>query len=167
MRVKRCKSSICILEFIVQCTKTKSLRHTNELACCRTSTHIIEIILNDTSLQMIDSKNCSQATKDAQIDNLKMCSDDDIKKLTGRKIDLIVANHSGVELSCSEWKKTQPTPATIEQQRVKNFISNCAILNKILSLPINDASGISVLGMDWLGMVGCMYAIDTFDDLFS
>ncbi|KAI8643806.1 hypothetical protein BD408DRAFT_138530 [Parasitella parasitica] len=156
-----------IMEFIVQCTKRKSYRHTSELSCYRMSAHIFDLILNDTSLQMIDGENCSQATKTAQQDNQRICSDDDdTKKLIGRKIDLIIAKY-GVELSSSEWKKSQTTPATIEQQRVKNFRSNCAILNKILNLPINDASEIHTLGMDWLGMVGCMYAFDTYENIFS
>lgn len=72
---------------------------------------------------MIDGENCSRATKDAQQDNLKICSDEDeTKKLIGRKIDLIIAK-SGVELSTIEWKKSQTTRAMIEQKRIKNFRS--------------------------------------------
>jgi hypothetical protein len=59
-------------------------------------------------------------------------------------------------------KKSQTTPAAIEQQRVKTLRSNCAILNKILSLPIDDADGISILGMDWLGKFEVNYHVSTF-----
>lgn len=43
-----------IMEFVVQCTKRKSFRHTSELACYRMSAHIFDLMLNDTSLQMIE-----------------------------------------------------------------------------------------------------------------
>lgn len=108
---------------------------------------------------IISGENCSQATKIAQQDNQKMCSDeDDTRRLVGRKIDLIIAK-SGVELSSSEWKKDKTTPATIEQQRVKNTRVNCAMLNKILSLPIDNASEISIFGMDWLGKFEVCYHV--------
>ncbi|KAK4521829.1 uncharacterized protein ATC70_004366 [Mucor velutinosus] len=114
---------------------------------------------------MIDGENCSQATKHEQQNTQKIFNDEnDKKRIIGREIDLIVAN-CGVELSSSEWKRDQTADSTIEQQHVKNIRSNVVMLKRMLDI-CQDDSRISVVGMEWLGFVGCAYSIEKLQDVF-
>ncbi|GAN04039.1 hypothetical protein MAM1_0053d03497 [Mucor ambiguus] len=158
---------LSIIEYVVLCLVRSNQRHKSELSCYRITAFIIELVLGRSPLKIIDGENTSQAMKNAQLENQRSCLDDDDKKrLIGRKIDMIVSGH-GVELSSSEWKREQTVLVTIEQQRVKNIRTNCAMLSNIMHLPIDDNSdNITTYGMDWLGMVGCMYAITAFKDIY-
>lgn len=57
---------------------------------------------------------------------------DDTKRITGRKIDLMIVD--GVELSASEWKSEHATDKLIEDQRMKNYPSNCSFWDAIKNL---------------------------------
>jgi hypothetical protein len=97
---------------------------------------------------------CSKSTKDARITNMKVCNDNDGKKpVIGRKIDLILVSMS-LEVSCSEWKKDNTSPALVEQQQIKNCRTNSSILHDLKKLPITEKEkeDMFVLGMEWIGM---------------
>lgn len=98
---------------------------------------------------MYSGEHSSDATKDARNTNKKAVDDDDEKKdLIGRKIDLIIKG-SEVEVSSSEWKKSNSTTNLIQQQRIKNIRTNSAMLNKISELA--GVENLFLLGMDWVG----------------
>lgn len=63
-------------------------------------------------------------------------------------------------------KKENTTTTTIETQRTKNLRTNCAILKRILDLPIEDSTTLCVIGMDWVGYAGCSYTIRQSADIF-
>ncbi|CAO3630855.1 unnamed protein product [Mucor fragilis] len=154
-----------VIEYLVLMIRRKEQRHSSELAFYRVTAHIMDIILSNSSLKLVDGENCSQATKSEQKANQKaFCDDDDAKKSIGRKIDLIVSD-KGCELSSSEWKKQATSPLTIEQQHVKNIRTNASMLKKMLSLCGEDAP-MCVVGMEWLGLVGCVYSVEKLNDVY-
>lgn len=76
----------------------------------------------------------SEATKEARNINKRAADDGDKKKgLIRRRIDFIIKG-SGVEMSCSEWKKLATTAKVIEQPRIKNIRTNSAILPNLSDL---------------------------------
>lgn len=86
---------------------------------------------------------------------MKVCNDaDDKKPVFGRKIDLILVSMS-MEVSCSEWKKYNTSPALVEQQQIKNCRTNSSILHNLKKLPIaeKEKEDMFVLGMEWIGML--------------
>ncbi|KAL7328105.1 hypothetical protein PS15p_206427 [Mucor circinelloides] len=154
-----------VIEYLVSMMRRKEQRHSSELAFYRVTAHIMDIILSNSSLKLVDGENCSQATKNEQKANQKVfCDDDDAKKSIGRKIDMIVSD-KGCELSSSEWKKQATSPLTIEQQHVKNIRTNASMLKKMLSLCGEDAL-MCVVGMEWLGLVGCVYSVEKLNDVY-
>lgn len=60
-----------------------------------------------------------------------------------------------MELSSSEWKRSNVGKKLGESQQIKNIRTNTAILETIESMPLNDdqRSKIFVIGIDWLGIV--------------
>lgn len=95
---------------------------------------------------------------------IKNICDDDAKKSTGRKIDLFVSD-KGCELSSSEWKKQATSPLTIEQQHFENIRTNVSMLKKMWSLCGEDAP-LCVVGMEWLGLVGCVYSVEKLNGVY-
>ncbi|KAI7879558.1 uncharacterized protein EV154DRAFT_606377 [Mucor mucedo] len=127
-----------VIEYLVLIMRRKEQRNSSELAFYRVTAHIMDIILNNSSLKLVDGENCSQATKSEQKANQKAFCDDDAKS-TGRKIDLV--------------------------QHIKNIRTNASMLKKMLSLCGEDAS-LCVVGMEWLGLVGCVYSVEKLNDVY-
>ncbi|CAO3655487.1 unnamed protein product [Mucor hiemalis] len=84
------------------------------------------------------------------------------RDLIGRKIDLIIKG-SEVEVSSSEWKKSNSTTNLIQQQRIKNIRTNSAMLTKISELA--GVENLFLLGMDWVGYVGSMICLSEVCDI--
>lgn len=63
-------------------------------------------------------------------------------------------------------KRENTTVITIEVQHTKNLRTNCAILKRILDLPIEDKTTLCVSGMYWVGYAGCSYTIRQSADIF-
>lgn len=78
----------------------------------------MDLILSNSSLKLVDGENCSQATKSEQKANQKAFCDDDAKKSTGKKIDLIVSDKR-CELSSSEWNNKQLPPLLMNNNMSK------------------------------------------------
>ncbi|ORY94413.1 hypothetical protein BCR43DRAFT_442170, partial [Syncephalastrum racemosum] len=85
----------------------------------------------------------------------------------GRQIDLLSSNMK-MELGSSEWKKGDVTPSTARQQQVKNARTNEAILRALERMPIDNdnRADLFVLGMDWLGSIGYLFAVQQYDSAY-
>ncbi|KAG2204112.1 hypothetical protein INT47_011595 [Mucor saturninus] len=151
-----------VIEYLVLIMRRKEQRHSSELAFYRVTAHIMDIILSNSSLTWVDGKNCSQATKSEQKANQKAFCDDDAKKSTGRKIDLIVSD-KGCELSSSEWKKQSTSPLTIEQQ-------HCGLVGCVYSVEkLNDVyvmdDAVTLIVPDTLSTLSLI--VDTLDMVYK
>ncbi|KAL7328519.1 hypothetical protein PS15p_206781 [Mucor circinelloides] len=155
-----------ILDFVIsnfdyQAKKKKK----SELAYYRYAASILDIIFRNQEFGLNDGEICSKSTKDARITNMKVCNDvDDKKPIFGRKIDLILVSMS-MEVSCSEWKKYNTSPALVEQQQIKNCRTNSSILHNLKKLPIaeKEKEDMFVLGMEWIGDIGFMVSVREFE----
>jgi hypothetical protein len=60
-----------------------------------------------------------------------------------------------MELSSSEWKRSNVGKKLGESQQIKNIRTNAAILESIESMPLNDnqRNNVFVIGMDWIGII--------------
>lgn len=48
----------------------------------------------------------------------------------------------------------------------KNLRTNCAILKRILDLPIKDNTTLFVIGMDWVGPRGYMFSVKKINNIY-
>ncbi|KAG1084842.1 hypothetical protein G6F42_021625 [Rhizopus arrhizus] len=113
-----------VLDHVMLDLKRSHMCHSSELASYRKCAVMLDIILNDTSLKMFDGENCSDATKLIRKSKQAFSDDnDDLKRITDRKIDLIIAE--GLELGTNEWK-TNGTNDKLIETLLPNFLLICA-----------------------------------------
>ncbi|KAI8339575.1 hypothetical protein BC941DRAFT_254416 [Chlamydoabsidia padenii] len=136
----------------------------SELTFYRKMAQILDIILEDTHLDLKDGEIMSKASKEICKANTKTFGAGFM--MTGRRIDMIIESKD-LELSTNEWKKDKVMNLSSKQQ-AKNIRTNKALLTKWLTYPIaNDMiPRLSTLAMDWIGSTGYMFSVSQYEDAF-
>ncbi|CEP19976.1 hypothetical protein, partial, partial [Parasitella parasitica] len=125
-----------VIESLTVSLKRKKQQHNSELAYYRVTAFLLDIILNEASLQMIDK---------TYKEHLKM-------RKIGRKINLTVSDNGCELMSSAEWKREQASGGIIEQQHAKTIRTNVTMLKTMLSI-CNVNVDLCVVGMEWLGSI--------------
>ncbi|KAG0168807.1 hypothetical protein DFQ28_009627 [Apophysomyces sp. BC1034] len=120
---------------------------------------ILDIILEDTYLDLKDGETMSRTSKEICKANAKTF--DANFMMNGRRIDLIIQSKD-LELSTNEWKKEANMGVSLKQQ-AKNIRMNKALLSKRLTCPVaaEMIPRLSTQAMDWIGI-----AVSQDEDVF-
>ncbi|KAF7725442.1 hypothetical protein EC973_009616 [Apophysomyces ossiformis] len=138
----------------------------SELTYYRKIAYILDIILDDTRLDLIDGEIMSNVSKQICRQNDPLYAENGAVIMKGRRIDLIIQSKN-VELSSNEWKRRVTLKQSTRQQ-AKNFRMNKGMLKQLLSYPLDlaERDNVYTLGMDWTGPVGYMFSVSPYQDAY-
>lgn len=126
-------------------------RKVSESSYCNIFQSVLEIVLNDTDIDVDDGENVSNSTRRMAILNQYD------EKGFGRRIDLITHEyHSShdIEYCGIEFKKESVNTSLLQHQQSKNIRINGTILNDSILLTKDLSQG--CIFMDWFGPTGYM-----------
>ncbi|KAI9267001.1 hypothetical protein BY458DRAFT_512449 [Sporodiniella umbellata] len=134
----------------------------SELAYLRKFEELLDVILDDTELNLSDGESVCVSTRDS------LCSimeEDELAEF-GRRVDLIVnCSRLGVivELCSIEFKRQDPSKSVATHQQNKNARINSCILSSINSLTRNSSN--QILSFDFVGNSGYMTQMCCYEDV--
>ncbi|KAG2207297.1 hypothetical protein INT46_004393 [Mucor plumbeus] len=148
--------------------RTAAKSNESEMTSYRKVAMILDLMLNNSSIDLIDGETTCKASKVVAKDHENIYGDTiPLNRGFGRRIDLLLSSKN-IELSTNEWKRKKTAHEQLITQQTKNIRMNKAILSKLHELPLleRDAKHLYTMSMDWVGPKGYTFAVKKIADIY-